>query len=72
MPIEKLRILLAQFGGGYKNAMLGLAYASCMVGFEVVYSELSNPEAIVDCAIQESVDHIGITTLPGATVEDFA
>ncbi len=72
MPSEKLRVLIARFGNGYENAMHELAYSCCLAGFEVVYSELSDPEAIADCAVQESVDHIGITTLPGATVEDFA
>jgi DNA gyrase subunit A len=35
-------------------------------GFEVIYTDTQKPEAIVASAIQESVDHIGITTLPGA------
>jgi methylmalonyl-CoA mutase C-terminal domain/subunit len=73
MSSEKFRVLITKFGNGYgKSKMLELAYCCCMAGFEVVYSELSDPEAITDCAVQESVDHIGITTLPGANVEDFA
>jgi methylmalonyl-CoA mutase C-terminal domain/subunit len=32
---------------------------------------LHEPEAIVKSALQESVDHIGITTLPGADIGAF-
>jgi methylmalonyl-CoA mutase, C-terminal domain len=52
--------------------MLRLAQSCCEAGFEVVYTDLNDPEAIAACAIQETVDHIGITTLPGTRVEDFA
>lgn len=72
MRTEKLRVLIAKFGKGYENAMLKLAHDCCEAGFEVIYAGLSDPEEIAVCALQESVDHIGITTLPGATVEDFA
>jgi len=72
MPREKLRVLIAKFGEGYENAMLKLAHSCCAAGFEVIYAGLVEPEAIAVCALQECVDHIGITTLPGATVEDFA
>ncbi len=70
--MKKLRVLIAKFGAGYEDAMLKLAYSCCEAGFEVVYTQLSDPEAIAVCALQESVDHVGITTLPGAAVEDFA
>lgn len=69
---KKLRVLIAKFGEGYEDAMLKLAHDCCEAGFEVIYAGLSDPEVIAVCALQESVDHIGITTLPGATVEDFA
>lgn len=72
MSRKKLRGLIAKFGDGYENAMLKLAHSCCVAGFEVVYTGLSDPEAIVACALQEGVDHIGITTLPGATVENFS
>lgn len=71
MPRKRLRILIARFGEGYENAMLKLAHSCCEAGFEVVYTDLQDPEAIAACAMQESVDHIGITTLPGAGVRDF-
>ena len=69
---RKLRVLIARFGDGYDNAMLKLATACSEAGFEVVYTDIQDPRAIVASAIQEAVDHIGITTLPGATVEHFA
>ena len=72
MQKKRLRILIARFGEGFENAMLKLAHSCCEAGFEVVYTDLQDPEAIAACALQESVDHIGITTLPGATVGDFA
>ncbi|MHC1730203.1 MAG: cobalamin-dependent protein [Syntrophobacteraceae bacterium] len=71
MPRKRLRILIARFGEGYENAMLKLAHSCCEAGFEVVYTDLQDPEAIAACALQESVDHIGITTLPGACVKNF-
>ena len=72
MARRKLRVLIARFGNGYENAMLKLAGACSEAGFEVVYTDLQDPQAIVASAIQEAVDHIGITTLPGANLEDFA
>jgi methylmalonyl-CoA mutase, C-terminal domain len=72
MRKKRLRILIARFGEGYENAMLRLAQTCCEAGFEVVYTDLNDPEAIAACAIQETVDHIGITTLPGTRVDDFA
>jgi methylmalonyl-CoA mutase, C-terminal domain len=72
MAKRKLRVLIAKFGEGYKEAMFKLASACSEAGFEVVYTDIHDPHAIVAAAIQEAVDHIGITTLPGATVEDFS
>ena len=72
MTRRKLRVLVARFGDGYANAMLKLANACSEAGFEVVYTDLQDPQAIVASAIQEAVDHIGITILPGANLEDFA
>lgn len=69
--IRKLRILLAKFGDGHEQAMLKLARSCSEAGFEVIYTQVQEPEAIVASAIQESVDHIGITTLPGATLKSF-
>ena len=66
MATRKVRILLGKLGEGHKQALLNLAKTLSEAGFEVIYSELQEPEAIVKSALQESVDHIGITILPGA------
>ena len=71
MGERKVRILMGKFGEGYETAVMKLAKAFSEAGFEVIYTDLQNPEAIVASAIQESVDHIGITTLPGASVDQF-
>ena len=57
------RILLAKLGHGHKESLLNLAKRLGDAGFEIVYTELEDPEAIVGTAIQESVDHLGITVL---------
>ncbi len=66
MSERKIRILLGKIGEGGKESQLNLAKSFGDAGFEVIYTELEDPEAIVRSAVQESVDHIGITTLPGA------
>ena len=72
MEERKIRILLGKFGEGHKEAVLSLARNFSEVGFEVIFTELQEPDAIVRSAIQESVDHIGITTLPGTDIQAFA
>jgi methylmalonyl-CoA mutase C-terminal domain/subunit len=69
---RKIRILLGKLGEGHKEAQLALARSFSEAGFEVIYTELQEPEAIIRSALQESVDHIGITVLPGANIEAFA
>ncbi len=59
---------MAKFGEGHEQAMLKLARAFGEAGFEVIYTDLQDPRAIVASAIQESVDHIGITVLHGADI----
>ena len=71
MHERRVRILMAKFGEGFESAVMRLARAFSEAGFEVIYTELQDPAAIVASAIQESVDHIGITTLPGADIENF-
>lgn len=71
MAKRVIRILLGKLGEGHKEALLNLAKALGDAGLEVVYTELQDPEAIVRSALQESVDHIGITTLPGADIKAF-
>ena len=72
MHERKIRILLGKFGEGHKEAVLALARTFSEAGFEVIFTELQQPHAIVRSAIQESVDHIGITTLPGTDIQAFA
>jgi len=72
MNQKKVRILMAKLGEGYEPAIMKLGVAFSEAGFEVIYTTIQDPKAIVTAAIQESADHIGITTLPGAQIEDFA
>ncbi len=62
---------MAKFGEGFENSVVKLALAFRESGFEIIYTETQTPEAIVTSAIQEDVDHIGITTLPGAKIDDI-
>ncbi|MBU4426958.1 MAG: cobalamin-dependent protein [Pseudomonadota bacterium] len=71
MTVRKGRVLLGKLGEGHKEAQLNLAKILGEAGFEVIYTELQDPESIVNSALQESVDHIGITTLPGADIMAF-
>lgn len=66
-----VRILMVKFGEGYDEAMVRLSLAFREAGFEIIYTDAQRPEAIVASAIQESVDHIGITTLPGADLDSI-
>ncbi|MGC9195397.1 MAG: cobalamin B12-binding domain-containing protein [Syntrophobacteraceae bacterium] len=68
----KIRILMAKLGEGYEPAMSKLGGAFSEAGFEVIYTSIEDPRAIVNAALQESADHIGITILPGADIQDFA
>ena len=72
MSERKIRILLGKLGLGQKEAQHALARSFSEAGFEVIYTELQEPEAIIRSALQESVDHIGITVLPGADIKVFA
>jgi methylmalonyl-CoA mutase, C-terminal domain len=71
MREKKVRILMAKLGDGYESAIINLGTAFVEAGFEVIYTIIQDPKAIVTAALQESADHIGITTLPGAQIEDF-
>ena len=71
MAERKIRMLLGRVGEGHKETQLRLAKRFGDAGFEVIFTELRDPEAIVRSALQESVDHIGITTLPGADIRVF-
>ncbi len=69
MAIErKIRILIGKAGlDGHDRGAKIVARALRDAGFEVIYTGLHNtPEVIVETAIQEDVDAIGISILSGA------
>jgi methylmalonyl-CoA mutase C-terminal domain/subunit len=71
MVARKVRILLGKLGEGHNKGLLNLAKSLSEAGFEVIYTDLQEPKAIVRSALQEYADHIGITTLPGADIRSF-
>jgi len=68
MRERKLRIMVAKLGlDGHDRGAKIIARAYRDAGFEVVYSGLhQTPEEIVQAAIQEDVDMIGLSSLAGA------
>lgn len=72
MKKRQARILLAKLGEPSDRSQLELAKALSKAGFEVIYTDLEDPEAIAESAVQEGVDHIGITVLSAITTETFA
>jgi methylmalonyl-CoA mutase, C-terminal domain len=65
---EKLRVLVAKAGlDGHDRGAKVIAAALRDAGMEVIYTGLrQTPEMIVEAAIQEDVDVIGISILSGA------
>ena len=65
---RKLRVMVAKPGlDGHDRGARIIARAYRDAGFEVVYSGLhQTPEEIVEAAIQEDVDMIGLSSLAGA------
>ena len=68
MVKRKLRVMVAKPGlDGHDRGARIIARAYRDAGFEVVYSGLhQTPEEIVQAAIQEDVDMIGLSSLAGA------
>ncbi|HNZ87027.1 MAG TPA: cobalamin B12-binding domain-containing protein [Methanofastidiosum sp.] len=68
MPDRKLRILIAKPGlDGHDRGAKVVARALRDAGIEVIYTGLrQTPESIVETAIQEDVDAIGLSILSGA------
>ncbi len=68
MESRKIRILIAKLGlDGHDRGAKVLSLALRDNGFEVIYTGLhQTPEQIVNSAIQEDVDIIGISILSGA------
>ena len=72
-PKRKIRILVAKPGlDGHDRGARIIARAYRDAGFEVVYSGLhQTPEEVVQAAIQEDVDMIGLSSLAGAHMHLF-
>jgi len=70
---EKIRVLLAKPGlDGHDRGIKVIASAFRDAGFEVIYSGLrQTPDMIVNAAIQEDVDAIGVSILSGAHMTLF-
>jgi len=70
---NKIRVLVAKAGlDGHDRGAKVVAAALRDAGMEVIYSGLrQTPSAIVDAAIQEDVDAIGISVLSGAHMTIF-
>lgn len=70
---EKIRVLVAKPGlDGHDRGAKVVARALRDAGMEVIYSGLrQTPEAIVETAIQEDVDVIGLSALSGAHMTLF-
>jgi methylmalonyl-CoA mutase C-terminal domain/subunit len=71
--MEKIRILIAKPGlDGHDRGAKVIARAFRDAGFEVIYTGVrQTPEQIVETAIQEDVDAIGLSILSGAHVHLF-
>lgn len=69
----KIRVLVAKPGlDGHDRGAKVIASALRDAGFEVIYSGLhQTPEMIVEAALQEDVDVIGISILSGAHMTLF-
>lgn len=69
----RVRLLIGKVGlDGHDRGVKIVARALRDAGFEVVYTGLhQTPEAIVNMAIQEGVDAIGLSILSGAHLELF-
>lgn len=70
---KKIRVLVAKVGlDGHDRGAKVVAAALRDAGMEVIYSGLrKTPEMIVEAAIQEDVDAIGVSILSGAHMTVF-
>lgn len=73
MSDRKIRVLVAKPGlDGHDRGAKVVASALRDRGFEVIYTGLhQTPEAIVEAAIQEDVDAVGLSILSGAHMTLF-
>ncbi len=67
-PSRKVRVLVAKPGlDGHDRGAKVVARALRDAGFEVIYTGIrQTPEAIVEAALQEDVDVVGLSILSGA------
>jgi methylmalonyl-CoA mutase C-terminal domain/subunit len=70
---KKIRVLVAKVGlDGHDRGAKVVAAALRDAGMEVIYSGLrKTPEMVVEAAIQEDVDAIGVSILSGAHMTVF-
>src|SRR2546423_8881145 len=70
---RKVRVLVAKCGlDGHDRGVRVIARALQEAGFEVVYTGLhQTPEAVVEAALQEDVDAIGVSVLSAAHMTLF-
>lgn len=68
MKNHTIRVLVAKIGlDGHDRGGLIIAQALKEAGMEVIYTGLKNtPEMVIDIAVQEDVDVIGVSILSGA------
>jgi methylmalonyl-CoA mutase cobalamin-binding domain/chain len=73
MAAAKIRVLVAKVGlDGHDRGAKIVARALRDAGIEVIYTGLHRrPEEVVDAAIQEDVDVIGVSILSGAHMTVF-
>ena len=73
MEVKKIRVLIAKPGlDGHDRGAKVVARALRDAGMEVIYTGLrQTPEQIVEAAIQEDVDVIGLSILSGAHTHLF-
>lgn len=73
MKKEKIRVLIGKVGlDGHDRGAKVIARALRDAGMEVIYSGLHRlPEEVVETAIQEDVDAIGLSILSGAHMTLF-
>jgi methylmalonyl-CoA mutase C-terminal domain/subunit len=71
--MKKIRVLIAKAGlDGHDRGAKVIAAALRDAGMEVIYTGLrKTPEQIVEAAVQEDVDAIGISLLSGAHMTIF-
>jgi methylmalonyl-CoA mutase C-terminal domain/subunit len=74
MSHKKIRVLVAKPGlDGHDRGAKVVARALRDAGMEVIYTGIrQTPEMIVQAALQEDVDVIGLSSLSGAHLELFA